>query len=118
MVEFAPARADCPTPTDEGAWACALVQQQVDDVVLGAARCRPNAGGRFEFSSFRGFGERQLLKARGAYVGPDVVVGVTPLEVCLVELTFFGCQDSFLLLALLLGYRGVAADGGRRERRT
>jgi len=78
MVESAQARADCPTPTDEGIWACTPVQQQVDDVVLGAARRRANARGRFEFSSVRGFGERQLLKARGAYVAPDVVVAGVP----------------------------------------
>jgi len=111
-----------------------------------------------------------LLKARGAYLGPDVVVGVTPLEVCVVELTCFGwcrrrtscwrwsdievrqvpsctCadpavawpaalvvdhrerelaelrvahqdQDSFLLMALLLGYRGVPADGRDRDGRS
>jgi hypothetical protein len=170
MVDFAPARAARPAGTDEGAWARALVQQCVDDVVLGASRCLPNAYGRFEFSSFRGFGERQLLKARGAYIGPDVVVGVTPLEVCVVELTCFGryrrhasswrrsdveilqvpsrgctdpddawpaalvvdrCErelaelrvahenfDSWLLLALLFGSRGVPADRDRRERRT
>ena len=90
MADDAPAREACPACTDESTWECALVQQSVDDVVLGAARCRPNACGRYELSSFRGFGERQLLKARGAYVGPDVVVGVTPLEVCVVELTCFG----------------------------
>jgi len=50
-----------------GAWARALVQSGVDDEVLAAARCVPNASGRFELSSRRGFGERQLLKAL-AYV--------------------------------------------------
>ena len=170
MADAASAEEACPALTDEGAWARALVQQRVDGVVLGAARCRPNVCGRYELSSFRGFGERQLLKARGAYLGPDVVVGVTPLEVCVVELACFGrfrrrtscwrrsdievrqvtpcgCadpevawpaalvvdrrerelaelrvahedQDSWLLLALLFGSRGVPTGRDHRERRT
>ena len=62
-------------------WARALVQRRADDVVLAAAPFKPNAVGSCEFSSSAGFGQRQILKARGAYLGGRVLLGVTPLHV-------------------------------------
>lgn len=57
-----------------------VVQRRAEDVVLAAALFKPNAPGNFDVSP-AGFGDRQLLKARGAYLGERVLLGVTPLDV-------------------------------------
>jgi hypothetical protein len=70
-----------------------LVQARADDVVLAAALCKPNAAGLHEFSRSTGFGQRQMLKARGAYLGERIVLGVTPLHVHAVAV-FLGSRIS------------------------
>jgi hypothetical protein len=57
------------------------IQPYADDVVLAAALFKPNASGRHELTSATGFGQRQLLKARGAYLAERVLIGVTALHV-------------------------------------
>ena len=92
------------TPADTGSGsslpeslARRLVQQHADDVVLAAALCKPNAPGSHELASFAALGARQLLKARGAYLGARVALGVTALHVH--------------ALALFGGYRFVRVVG-------
>jgi hypothetical protein len=94
-----------------------LVQTRADDVVLAAARFKPNAVGSHELTMGTGFGQRQLLKARGAYLGERVVIGVTPLHVYLLALLFGGRASSLVarlprdeLRAELVGALGNAAD--------
>lgn len=70
-----------------------LVQARADDVVLAAAIFKPNAAGWHELASATGFGQRQLLKARGAYLGERVVLGVTPLHLHALAV-FCGCRMS------------------------
>jgi hypothetical protein len=60
---------------------CEIAQQFCDDVVFAAAWFKPNAPGRWELSSFRALGERQLLKSRAAYFAERILVAVTPLQV-------------------------------------
>jgi hypothetical protein len=67
-----------PTPSR---WPRELVQRHADDVVLAAAICKPNAPGTHELGGFAALGQRQLLKARGAYLAERVALGVTPLNV-------------------------------------
>jgi hypothetical protein len=62
-------------------WSRELVQARAEDVVLAAALFKPNAAGSHEFTTSTGFGQRQILKARGAYLGERIVLGVTPLHV-------------------------------------
>jgi len=71
----------------DDAWLRDLAQQHAEDVVLAAALFKPNAAGRCELS-WGGFGQRQLLKARGAYLAERLVVAVTPLDVVAVALSF------------------------------
>jgi hypothetical protein len=66
-----------------------LAQRHADDVVYAAARFKPNATGNHELS-WGGFGRRQVLKAEGAYLAERVVLAVTPLHVCVIELACFG----------------------------
>jgi hypothetical protein len=66
-----------------------LAQAYAQDVVVAAAVFQPNAPGNWDLSP-RGFGARQLLKARGAYLAERVVVAVTPLEVYAITLHFRG----------------------------
>jgi len=68
-------------------WMRELAQRHADDVVLAAALFKPNAVGNHELS-WGGFGQRQLLKARGAYLAERTVLAVTPLEVVAVALSF------------------------------
>jgi hypothetical protein len=75
---LAHARLERPTATSRP---YALVQARADDVVVAATLCKPNAAGSYELASVTGFGERQLLKARGAYLAERVILGVTPLHV-------------------------------------
>jgi hypothetical protein len=70
-----------------------LVQAYADDVVLAAAVFKPNAAGSHELTLGAGFGHRQLLKARGAYLGEHIVLGVTALHVHALAL-FFGGRSS------------------------
>ncbi len=60
---------------------CEVAQPFCDDEVVAAAWFRPNAPGRWELSSFRALGERQLLKSRAAYFAERILVAVTPVEV-------------------------------------
>jgi hypothetical protein len=69
-----------------GTWARATAQRYSDDVVLHAALFKPNAWGRVEMSSWRGFQTRQFLKAQGRYLGERIIVAVTPLEVFVLRL--------------------------------
>jgi hypothetical protein len=62
-------------------WTRELVQAHADDVVLAAALFKPNAAGSHELTTAAGFGQRQILKARGAYLGERIVIGATPLHV-------------------------------------
>jgi hypothetical protein len=71
-------------------WAREIVQTRADDVVLAAAPFKPNAVGSHELTVGAGFGQRQLLKARGVYLGERIVVGVTPLHVHVLALLFGG----------------------------
>jgi hypothetical protein len=68
----------------------ALVQARADDVVLAAGLFKPNAAGSHELTNGGGFGQRQLLKARGAYLAERVVLGVTPLHVHALAVFFGG----------------------------
>jgi hypothetical protein len=69
-----------PDPQRLERWAREAVQRHADDVVLTAALFKPNAPGSFDVSP-AGFGDRQLLKARGAYLGERILLGATPLDV-------------------------------------
>jgi len=69
----------------ERSWARELAQPFVDDVVLAASLFKPNAAGGFEFS-WSGFSQRQMLKARGTYLAERVILGVTAIEACALEL--------------------------------
>ena len=62
------------------------LQAEVPDVVLAAAVFQPNALGRSELGSLRGLQHRQLLKGEARYLGERLLVGVTPLEVCITVL--------------------------------
>ena len=77
------------TASDVALWARAVVQRHADDVVVAAARFKPNAAGRFDLSP-AGFGQRAILKSQGAYLAERLLVGVTPLHVHVVRLVFGG----------------------------
>jgi len=62
-------------------WMRELMQAHADDVVVAAALFKPNAAGLHELTTVDGFGQRQILKARGTYLGERIVIGVTPLHV-------------------------------------
>ncbi len=82
MAESRRVSTDTSTATrDHPRWARELVQPRADDVVLAAALFKPNAVGSRELTSVAGLGHRQLLKARGAYLGERIVLGVTALHV-------------------------------------
>jgi hypothetical protein len=84
-------RVDAHLGLDGGtSWSRDLVQARADDGVLAAAMFKPNAAGSHELTMGAGFGQRQLLKARGAYLGERVVVGVTPSHVHALVLLFGG----------------------------
>jgi hypothetical protein len=70
-------------------WAVEIAQQHADDVVLTAALFKPNAAGNWELS-WSGWKSRQIMKARGTYLGERVVLAFTPLDVYAVELLFWG----------------------------
>ena len=70
-------------------WSRELVQARAEDVVLAAGLFKPNAPGSHEFTTSTGFGHRQILKARGAYLGERIVLGITPLHVHALAV-FFG----------------------------
>jgi hypothetical protein len=70
-------------------WLRELVQARAQDVVLAASLFKPNAAGSYELTTSAGFGQRQILKADGAYFGERVVLGVTPLDLHAL-LVFFG----------------------------
>jgi hypothetical protein len=72
-----------------GSWVRELIQQRVDDVVLAAACCKPNAPGPGELAGFAALGARQMLKARGTFLAERVALGATPLHVHAFAL-FFG----------------------------
>ena len=69
----------------EGSWARELAQPFVEDVVLAASLFKPNAAGGFELS-WSGFSQRQILKARGVYLAERVILGVSAIEACALEL--------------------------------
>jgi hypothetical protein len=71
------------------AWAVEIAQQHADDVVLAAALFKPNAAGNCELS-WSGWKSRQIMKARGTYLGERVVLALTPIDVYAVELVFWG----------------------------
>jgi hypothetical protein len=71
-------------------WQREVVQARAEDVVLAASLFKPNAVGSHELTVGAGFGQRQLLKARGAYLGERIVLGVTPLHVYALSLLFGG----------------------------
>jgi hypothetical protein len=82
MADSRRASTDTSTPSRlHPLWARELVQPRADDVVLAAALFKPNAVGAHELTSVTGLGHRQLLKARGAYLGERIVLGVTALHV-------------------------------------
>ena len=118
MVHLSLARLDRDR-ADADSWARDLVQPRVDDPVLAAAECKPNATGTYWFSSVRGFGERQLLEARGVYLGGRLVLGVTSVEVCVFELVFGGhlIRDTARLRRADVRACLVPARTGRPSRR-
>jgi hypothetical protein len=61
-----------------------LAQRHADDVVLAAALFKPNAPGNSELT-WAGHRQRQVMKARGTYLGEIVVLAVTPLDVFVIE---------------------------------
>lgn len=71
-------------------WPQDLAQAVAQDVVLAAARFKPNAAGYHEFALGAGFGHRQLLKARGTYLGERVILGATALHLHALVLCFGG----------------------------
>jgi hypothetical protein len=66
------------------------VQSHAVDVVYAAALFKPNAAGRNEFAGMAGFGHRQLLKARGAFLAERVLIGLTPLHIHALAVHFAG----------------------------
>jgi hypothetical protein len=60
---------------------CELAQPRCVDVVVAAARFKPNAAGSFELASLRAVKDRQLLKADAAYLAERILIAVTPLHV-------------------------------------
>jgi hypothetical protein len=67
-------------------WARELAQARVDDVVQCAAVCKPNAAGSHELTSWEGFGQRQIAKASGTYLGERCVLALTPLHAYVFDL--------------------------------
>jgi hypothetical protein len=71
-------------------WATAFAQARVDDEVVVAALCGPNAPGRWEFSSFEAFGQRQILKAQGRHHGERLVIALTAWQIHALSLSITG----------------------------
>ena len=65
----------------------AVAQTCIEEPVLAAGYCRPNLAGRFQLS-FRGWGDRQLMKAGGTYYGERFILAITPTDVCAVQTNF------------------------------
>jgi hypothetical protein len=99
-----------------GTWACETVQRHADDVVLAAGMFKPNAPGRFCLSP-SGFGDRQLLTARGAVLGERLLLGVTPLDLYAIDLILGGRLGRLVARWSRddLVVQMVAAKRGRRD---
>jgi hypothetical protein len=67
-------------------WARELAQARIDDVVQCAAVCKPNAAGSHELTSWEGFGQRQIAKAGGTYLGERCVLALTALHAYVFDL--------------------------------
>jgi hypothetical protein len=74
---------------DGETWVRELAQQHADDVVIAASLFKPNAPGNSELS-WSGLKARQVMKARGTYLGERTVVAITPLDVYVVEVLYGG----------------------------
>ncbi len=70
-------------------WARELAQQHAADVVIAASLFKPNAPGNSELS-WSGLQARQVMKARGTYLGERTILAITPLDVYAVEILFRG----------------------------
>jgi hypothetical protein len=71
------------------AWARELAQRHADDVVIAASLFKPNTPGSSELS-WSGLKPRQMMKARGTYLGERTILAITPLDVYAVEILFGG----------------------------
>jgi hypothetical protein len=74
---------------DGEAWARELAQRHADDVVIAASLFKPNAAGSSELS-WSGWKPRQMMKARGTYLGERTILAITPLDVYAVQVLFGG----------------------------
>ena len=74
---------------DGEAWVRELAQQHAEDVVIAASLFKPNAPGSSELS-WSGLKPRQMMKARGIYLGERTILAITPLDVYAVEILFGG----------------------------
>jgi hypothetical protein len=74
---------------DGEAWARELAQQHADDVLIAASLFKPNAPGTSELS-WSGLKPRQMMKARGTYLGERTILAISPLHVYAVEMLFGG----------------------------
>jgi hypothetical protein len=70
-------------------WARELAQQHAEDVVIAASLFKPNAPGSSELS-WSGLKPRQMMKARGTYLGERTILAITALDVYAVEISFGG----------------------------
>jgi hypothetical protein len=70
-------------------WARELAQQHAEDVVIAASLFKPNAPGSSELS-WSGLKPRQVMKARGTYLGERTILAITALDVYAVEISFGG----------------------------
>jgi hypothetical protein len=77
---------------DGEAWARELAQQHAEDVVIAASLFKPNAPGSSELS-WSGLKPRQVMKARGTYLGERTILAITALDVYAVEILFGGRID-------------------------
>ena len=59
------------------AWARELAQQHAEDVVIAASLFKPNAPGSSELS-WSGLKPRQMMKARGIYLGERTISSCRP----------------------------------------
>jgi hypothetical protein len=66
-----------------------LAQQHAEDVVIAASLFKPNAPGSSELS-WSGLKPRQMMKARGTYLGERTILAITALDVYAVEISFGG----------------------------
>ena len=64
------------------------VQPFVEDVVLAAGWCKPNAADRHHFMSFAGHGRRAVLQAAARYHGEQMAIARTPIETVVFSLGF------------------------------